>query len=123
MSDSKTWENECCRCGNEVQVILFPGKRACHVTCGPCQYPEDWSKCAACEIVGHCMYALAYLKALRPNGIRKGCYFEGQLTGEETLYHTLAFVDAQSHMLKATGDKKYLDELRKANERSPCLRK
>jgi hypothetical protein len=121
MSQSESWENECCRCGSEVQYNPFPGKRACHVTCGPCQYPEDWSKCASCEIVGHCQYALNYLKSLKPNGIKKGCYFKDQLTGEETLYHTLAFVNAQKHIIKASGEKKYLEDLKKANAKSVCL--
>jgi hypothetical protein len=91
------------------------------VTCGPCQYPEDWSKCASCEIVGHCQYALNYLKSLKPNGIKKGCYFKDQLTGEETLYHTLAFVDAQKHLIRASGETKYLEDLKKANAKSVCL--
>jgi hypothetical protein len=123
MSESKSWENECCRCGSDVQVNLYPGKRACHVACGPCTYPEDWSKCASCEIVGHCTYALSYLKSLKPNGIKKGCYFKDQLTGEETLYHTLAFVNGQRHLMKTSSEEKYLEELKKANARSACLHK
>ena len=123
MSTPNLWESECCRCDSDVQVNLFPGKRACHVACGPCPYPEDWSKCASCEIVGHCTYALHYLRSLKPNGIKKGCYFKEQLTGEETLYHTLDFVNGQWHLINTSGEKKYLDELRKANEKSPCLRK
>ncbi len=121
MVEAESWENACCRCGSDVQVNLYPGKRACHVTCGPCLYPEDWSKCSSCEIVGHCMYALAYLKSLKPNGIRKGCYFKDQLTGEETLYHTLEFVNAQQHLANASGENKYLEELKKTNLRSVCL--
>jgi hypothetical protein len=123
MSEFKSWENECCRCGSDVQVNLYPGKRACHVACGPCTYPEDWSKCASCEIVGHCTYALSYLKSLKPNGIKKGCYFKDQLTGEETLYHTLAFVNGQRHLMKTSSEEKYLEELKKANARSACLHK
>jgi hypothetical protein len=123
MSGSKSWESECCRCGSDVQVNLYPGKRACHVACGPCTYPEDWSKCASCEIVGYCTYALSYLKSLKHNGIKKGCYFKDQLTGEETLYHTLAFVNGQRDLMKASSEKKYLEELKKANASSTCLHK
>lgn len=121
MSDSKSWENECCRCGSEVKVNLFPGKRACHVSCGPCTYPEDWGKCASCEIVGHCSYAVSYLKTLKTNGIKKGCYFKEQLTGEESLYHILQFVNANQQIIKNTGERTHLEELKKANAKSPCL--
>jgi hypothetical protein len=121
MSELKSWENECCRCEGDVKVNLFPGKRACHVACGPCAYPEDWGKCASCEIVGHCSYAVSYLKSLKPNGIKKGCYFKEQLTGEETLYHILQFVNANQHVVNEAGEKAHLEELKKANARSPCL--
>jgi hypothetical protein len=86
-------------------------------------YPEDWSKCNSCEIVGHCMYALNYLKSLKPNGIKKGCYFNEQLTGEETVYHTLQFINANQHLINKIGEKKYLEELKKGNSGSPCLPK
>ena len=122
MSESVSWENECCRCGSEVQVNPYPGKRACHLTCGPCLYPEDWSKCNSCEIVGHCTYALNYLKSLRPNGIKKGCYFREQLTGEETLYHALEFVNAHQNLMKTSGEREYLENLKKSNSGSPCLK-
>jgi len=125
MAESKSWENECCRCEGDLQAVqanLHPGKRACHLTCGPCLYPEDWSKCNSCEIVGHCTYALSYLRSLKPNGIKKGCYFKEQLTGEETLYHTLQFVNAHQNLMKTSGEKKYLEELRKSNSGSSCLK-
>jgi len=121
MSKYESWENECCRCEGDVKVNLFPGKRACHVACGPCAYPEDWGKCTSCEIVGHCIYALSYLKSLKPNGLKKGCYFKEQLTGEETLYHTLQFVNASQLVVNATGEKEHLESLIKANSKSPCL--
>lgn len=121
MSNSESWENECCRCGSEVKVNLYPGKRACHLTCGPCVYPEDWSRCNSCETVGHCAYALNYLKSLKPNGIKKGCYFKEQLTGEETLYHTLQFVNAQQNLVKVHGEEKHLENLKRTNLASPCL--
>jgi hypothetical protein len=121
MSETESWENDCCRCGDNARVDIHPGKRACHLTCGPCLYPEDWSKCASCEIVGHCTYALSYLKNLKSNGIKKGCYFKEQLTGEETLYHTLQFVNANQLVVKMTGENEHLESLRKANSRSPCL--
>lgn len=123
MSHSESWENTCCRCGDEVKVNLHPGKRACHVTCGPCLYPEDWGKCTSCETVAHCSYALEYLRSLKPNGIKKGCYFREQLTGEESLYHTLSFVNAQNHLARAFGEDKYLEDLKRTNSRSPCLHK
>lgn len=117
-----TWESECCRCGSEVKVNLYPGKRACHLTCGSCLYPEDWSKCNSCETVGHCAYALDHLKSLdRSKGVEKGCYFKEQLTGEETLYHTLQFVNAEQHLTNRLGKKNYLEALKKTNSRSSCL--
>ena len=123
MSKPESWENVCCRCGSDVKVNLYPGKRACHVTCGPCLYPDDWTKCNSCEIVSHCTYALNYLKSLKPNGVKKGCYFEEQLTGEETLYHTLHFVNAQQRLVSTVGEKKYIKNLKKVNEESGCLKK
>jgi len=113
MSKPESWENVCCRCNSEVKKTMHPGKRACHVTCGPCLYPDD-PKCACCEIVGHCRLALDYLKSL--NDTEKGQYFNEQLSGEETLYHTLSFVDAQQHLVKELGEERYLEELKKTNE-------
>jgi len=120
--EQTTWEDQCCRCEGDVKVNLYPGKRACHITCGPCLYPEDWGKCVSCEIVGHCAYALEYLRSLKPNGLKKGCYFQQQLTGEESLYHTLNFVNGQQQLARAAGEKAYMENLKKANGRSPCLR-
>jgi len=122
MSQSESWENVCCRCDSDVQINLYPGKRACHVTCGPCLYPDN-PRCNSCEIVNHCMYALNYLKDLKPNGIKKGCFFREQLTGEETLYHTIHFINGQQHLIKKFGEKKYLEDLRKVNSESRCLKK
>ena len=121
MSEFESWENKCCRCEGDVQVNPFPGKRACHITCGPCLYPEDWGKCSSCEIVGHCRYALDYLKSLKTNGIKKGCYFEQQLTGEETLYHIMNFVNGEQLLARTFGEKAYLESLKKTNARSSCL--
>ena len=123
MVEEETWENKCCRCESDVKVDLHPGKRACHVTCGPCMYPDDWGKCASCEIVGHCAYALEHLKSLKPNGLKKGCYFDGQLSGEENLYQTMSFVNGQQQFARMVGEKEYLESLKKANARSPCLQK
>jgi hypothetical protein len=75
----------------------------------------------SCEIVGHCAIALNYLKSLKPNGVKKGCYFKEQLTGEETLYHTLQFVNAAQNLVRTISAKNYLENLKKANSRSPCL--
>jgi hypothetical protein len=123
MVEQETWENKCCRCEGDTSKNLHPGKRACHVTCGPCMYPEDWGKCASCEIVGHCAYALDYLKNLKPNGLKKGCYFQEQLTGEESLYHTLNFVNGQQTVMRGTDEKTYLENLKKTNMKSPCLQR
>jgi hypothetical protein len=123
MVEQETWENKCCRCEGEVKVNLHPGKRACHVTCGPCMYPDDWGKCASCEIVGHCAYALEHLKSMKPNGLKKGCFFVEQLTGEENLYQTMNFVNGQQQFLRNVSEKEYLESLKKANARSPCLQK
>jgi len=118
LSASESWENKCCRCEGDVlsKEALRPGKRACHVTCGPCLYPDN-PKCATCEIVGHCRLALDYLRSLQPNGIKKGRYFEDQLSGEETLYHTLDFVNAQQNLVNTLGEKKYLKTLKVASAR------
>jgi hypothetical protein len=123
MVEQETWESKCCRCEGEPKENLHPGKRACHVTCGPCLYPEDWGKCASCEIVGHCQYALDYLRNLKPNGLKKGCYFEQQLSGEESLYHILNFVNGQQNIIKGSGQDRYLENLKKSNAISPCLQK
>jgi|GEM_PF-1337077 len=121
MSKPESWENVCCRCDSDVKEITHPGKRACHVTCGPCLYPDN-PKCASCEIVGHCRLALEYLKGLKPNGIKKGCFFNEQLTGEETLYHTLEIINGQQSLINKLGEKRYLKELKKANTNNPCLK-
>jgi hypothetical protein len=120
MSEPQSWENTCCRCGDEVKETIHPGKRACHVTCGSCLYPDN-PKCASCEIVGHCRLALDYLRGLRSNAVQRKFYFQEQLTGEETLYHTLSFVDAQQHLIEAIGEKKYLRILKDANSRKFVL--
>ena len=123
MVEQETWEDKCCRCEGDVKVNLYPGKRACHVTCGPCLYPEDWGKCASCETVGHCAYALEYLKNMKANGLKKGCYFKEQLTGEENLYQIMNFVNGQQQFMRRAGVEEYLESLKKANVRSPCLQK
>jgi hypothetical protein len=43
------------------------------------------------------------------------------LTGEETLYHILQFVNANQQAVNTAGEKAHLEELKKANARSPCL--
>jgi hypothetical protein len=122
MSEHESWENKCCRCEGDTKSNLFPGKRACHVTCGPCLYPEDWGKCSSCEIVGHCKYALDHLRSLKDN-VKKGCYFEQQLTGDESLYHVMNFVNGQQQIMSAVGKKAYLSELKRTNANSDCLKK
>ena len=123
MVEDQTWENKCCRCEGEPKENLHPGKRACHVTCGPCLYPDDWGRCMSCEMVTHCAYALEYLKNLKPNGLKKGCFFAQQLTGEENLYQTLNFVNSQMQFAHKIGESDYIENLKKANARSPCLQK
>jgi hypothetical protein len=122
MVEQESWESKCCRCEGDARTNLYPGKRACHITCGPCLYPEDWGKCASCEIVGHCRYALDHLRGLKDN-IRKGCYFEQQLSGEESVYHTINFVNGQEQLIKRAGEQGYLESLKRANARSSCLQK
>jgi hypothetical protein len=121
MNKNESWENKCCRCEGDTNLNLTPGKRACHLSCGPCLYPEDWGKCASCEIVGHCAYALDHLKGLKY--IERGCFFSQQLTGEESLYHTMNFINGQQQLLRASGETAYLDSLKRANRKSDCLRK
>jgi len=123
MPEVESWENQCCRCEGEPKADLHPGKRACHVACGTCLYPEDWSRCQSCEIVTHCIYAVDYLRNLKMSSAEKGCVFKDQLNGEETLYHTLNFVNAQQHVLNTLGERKYLEELKEANAGSRCLKK
>jgi hypothetical protein len=91
------------------------------VTCGPCLYPEDWGKCSSCEIVGHCRYALDHLKGL--SEVKKGCYFDQQLSGEESLYHIMSFVNGEQQVMKNIGEKVYLENLKKTNAKSNCLQK
>ena len=62
-----------------------------------------------------------YLKSLKTNGVKKGCYFEQQLTGEETLYHTVNFVNGEQLLAKTLGERAYLESPRKTNARSKCL--
>ena len=77
-------------------------------------YPDN-PNCVSCEIVGHCRLALDYLRNVDPEGFKKGCYFAEQLSGEETLYHTLDFVNAQQNLVNTLGERKYLDSLERAN--------
>jgi len=122
MSKAESWENTCCRCGSDVKDVIHPGKRACHVTCGSCLYPDNPS-CTSCEIVGHCRLALDHFKNLELNGGDKGHYFNEQLTGEETLYHTLEMVNGQQRLVNQLGEKQYLEELKKANSNNSSPKK
>jgi hypothetical protein len=65
---------------------------------------------------------LDHLKGLKDN-VKKGCYFEQQLSGEETLYHTINFVNGQEQLIKRAGEEAYVENLKKANARSSCLQK
>jgi len=114
MSEKESWENICCRCGSDVKENRYPGRRACHLTCGPCLYPDN-PKCNSCEVVGHCRLALDFFRSLNANEKEKGYYFGGQLNGEETLYHTLAFTDGQQRLVNELGAEQYMVELKKTS--------
>jgi hypothetical protein len=62
------------------------------------------------------------LRSLKDN-VKKGCYFEQQLTGEESLYHIMNFVNGQQQIVSAVGKKAYLTELKRTNADSDCLKK
>jgi hypothetical protein len=64
-----------------------------------------------------------HLRSLKENGIKRGCYFEQQLTGDESLYHTMNFVNGQQQLMRMIGEKAYLENLKKTNARSSCLKK
>jgi len=69
------------------------------------------------------MYALNHLKSLKTNENEKGHYFQQQLTGEESLYHTESFVNAQQHLINSLGEKEYLEYLKKLNTESNNVQK
>jgi hypothetical protein len=116
----ESWEEKCCRCETTKEQIPTSGKRACHITCGSCVYPGDWSKCVSCEIVGHCQLALEHFKSLK---VDKGCTYVRQLTGEENIYQTETFVKGQQEELNSEGKETYLRKLREDNKKSKCLEK
>jgi hypothetical protein len=60
---------------------------------------------------------------MKPNGLKKGCYFKEQLTGEENLYQIMTFVNGQQQFMRRAGVEEYLESLKKANARSPCVQK
>jgi hypothetical protein len=68
------------------------------------------------------MLAVNHLKNQKPNGIKKGCFFKEQLTGEESVYHILNFVNAQQSFASVSGEEKYVADLRKLNAKSDCLK-
>jgi hypothetical protein len=49
--------------------------------------------------------------------------FEQQLTGDESLYHVLSFVNGQQSRIEQLGEKEYVELLRKENAKSTCLQK
>jgi predicted transcriptional regulator len=71
--------------------------------------------------VGHCRLALDYLKSLKPNGVKKGQYFREQLSGDETIYHTLNFVEAQQNLLNEIGERKYLRTLKQESSKKAAF--
>ncbi|MDH5532791.1 MAG: hypothetical protein OEY83_06455 [Candidatus Bathyarchaeota archaeon] len=107
---SLSWEYRGCR--NEANDSLDPGKRACHLTCNPCLQPENWTNCNDCEVVGHCRAALDRIKN---SSLNRGHYYTGQLTGEESMYHVLHFVNRQQNIVNKIGKEKYMKELRQEN--------
>jgi len=106
---SLSWEYESCR--GKTNGDYAPGKRACHLTCNTCIQPENWHYCNDCEL-GHCRLAIERIKE---STLDRGEYFKGQLTGEETLYHTLNFVNSQQQMINNIGEKRYVEELNQEN--------
>jgi len=107
---SVPWESRGCR--DEIQEDLYPGRRACHLTCNTCLQPDNWPNCNDCELVGHCRAALERIKNLK---LDKGQYFRGQLTGEETLYHVLHFVNSHQRIINKVGEEEYMEELKQEN--------
>jgi hypothetical protein len=69
------------------------------------------------------MYAVDYLRSMKLKSSERGCVFKDQLSGEETLYHTLNFVNAQQQLLNTMGKRLYLKELKEENAGSRCLKK
>ena len=65
--------------------------------------------------------ALDYLKSLKPNGIQKGKYFKEQLMGDETIYHTLDFVNAHQSLAEKVGEKKYVKTLERTSAQRPAF--
>lgn len=110
-NESLSWEYRGCR--NENNDSLYPGKRACHLTCNPCLHPESWPNCNYCEVVGHCRAALDRIKN---SNLERGRYYTGQLTGEESLYHVLHFVNRQQNAINKIGKEKYVKELKQENQ-------
>jgi hypothetical protein len=60
------------------------------------------------------------LKSLNSKSAEKGFYFNEQLTGEETLLHTLEFVEGHQRLVNELGEETYLKEL-KENPSSPIV--
>jgi len=106
---SLSWEYESCR--GKANGDSAPGKRACHLTCNTCIQPEDWHYCNDCEL-GHCRLAIERIKNSNTN---RGEHFKGQLTGEETLYHVLNFVNGQQLMANRMGEERYVEKLNQEN--------
>jgi hypothetical protein len=69
------------------------------------------------------MYAVDHLRSLNISRELRGCIFKDQLSGEESLYHALNFVNAQQQLLNSMGQKRYIRELREENAGSRCLKK
>ena len=106
-----SWEYESCR--GKANGDFAPGKRACHLTCGTCIQPENWHYCNDCEL-GHCRLAIERIKWSNTD---RGEYFKGQLSGEETLYHVLSFVNSQQQMINRIGERRYVEELNQVNRK------
>jgi len=103
MRDEKSsWEYEGCR---EEDGANPHGYRACHLTCNTCITPDDSGRCIDCELVTHCSEALNRIKN---SEVERGHYFQGQLTGEESLYHVLRFVNVHQNRVREIGRQKYV---------------
>jgi len=101
-NEEPSWEHQGCRGENEVNLH---GKRACHLTCNTCITPDESERCIDCELVTHCREALDRIKN---SEVERGHYFQGQLTGEESLYHVLRFVNVHQNRVREIGRQKYV---------------
>jgi len=56
------------------------------------------------------------LDRIKNSNLERGRYYAGQLTGEESLYHVLHFVNSQQNVINKIGKEKYVKELEQENQ-------